>query len=163
MAWRTDGNQRYSWMKNRRSLLVRAGRHSTADGCQARNAVIVPKLPRVLSTIAATARDWHPESKVVQDTLSLREADQCSNNDNGHKNCDRDVSFRYSLSLTVSRCQPSALVIHESGPPRQGWTGITPQMRSRGARVKSSFCSPHSRVDMRGPCRFTACKPLIEC
>jgi hypothetical protein len=95
-----------------------SGRHSSADGCQARNAVFVAKLLQVLSAIAAIARDWRPESKAVQDTLSLREADQCSNNDNGYKNCERDVSFRYSLTLTVSRCEPFALVIHESASLR---------------------------------------------
>src|SRR5262249_60061668 len=38
MAWRTDGNQRYNWMKNRRSLLVnwtrpRTWRCSTISCC----------------------------------------------------------------------------------------------------------------------------------
>ena len=61
---------------------------------------------------------WCPESKGVQDTLSLRKADQCSNDDNGHKNCHRDVSFRYSPPLTVNRREPSALAIHESASLR---------------------------------------------
>jgi hypothetical protein len=80
--------------------VVKAGTHSSADGCQARNAVFVAKSLQVLSAVAAIVWDLRPESKAVQDTLSLREADHCSNNDNGHKNCDCDVSFRYSLSLT---------------------------------------------------------------
>jgi hypothetical protein len=79
------------------------------------------KIPAVSPPILAFgfSRNLRPESKGVQDTLSLREADQCSNNYNGDKNCDRDVSFRYSPPLTVNCGKRSALVIHESASLRE--------------------------------------------
>jgi hypothetical protein len=83
------------------------------------------KIPAVSPPILAFgfSRNLRPESKRIQDTLSLRQADQCSKDDTGHKNCDRDVSFRYSPPLTVNRRQPSALAIHENL--------LTPRLRVR--------------------------------
>ena len=95
---------------------------------------------QVLSAIAGSAWDWRPESKGVQDALSLCETDQRSNDYNGHQNCDRNVSFRYSLPLTVSRYQPSAPVIHESAS--EALSALEPQ---------SSPGFPNQRLGMKRP------------